>query len=63
MENVNLPMWTEIHVQPLDIEKPEESKIYWIKHPWLKTSVYHPELTQAINEFMALWEDQRPDKK
>lgn len=54
MVEINLPMWTEIHVQSLDIKNPEESKIYWIKHPRLKTTVYDSDLNIAIIEFLQL---------
>ena len=54
MEHMKLPMWTEIHIQPLDIDRTKETKIFWIKHPRLKTSVYHADLSIAIVEFLQL---------
>ena len=55
----SLPMWTEIHVQPLDIENIENSKVYWIKHPQKKWSVYGKDLITAIKEFVERWGNER----
>jgi hypothetical protein len=48
----SLPMWTEIHIQPLDIDDIENSKVYWIKHPQKAWSVYDKDLVTAMKEFM-----------
>jgi hypothetical protein len=55
----SLPMWTEIHIQPLDVNDIENSKVYWIKHPQLKQSVYDKNLIQALKDFMELWADRQ----
>lgn len=55
----SLPMWTEIHIQPLDINDIENSRVYWIKHPQKKWSVYDKDLVTAINEFVERWGNDR----
>ena len=57
-----LPMWTEIHVQPLEIGNIENTKVYWIKHPRKKWTVYDQDLTTAINEFIKIWENEAKEK-
>jgi hypothetical protein len=57
MEYMKLPMWTEIHIQPLDIYNTEETKVFWIKHPRLKGSVYDADLGVAVKEFLQLCKD------
>ena len=51
----SLAMWTEIHIQPLDIDDIENSKVYWIKHPQKKWSVYDKDLVTAIKKFVERW--------
>lgn len=53
--NVNdLPMWTEIHIQPLSIDGNEDSKVYWIKHPHLKLTVYSTDFDEAVDKFLEI---------
>jgi hypothetical protein len=58
-----LPMWTEIHIQPLDVYNMEENKVYWIKHPHITKSVYHKDLMTAIKDFIELWNREKPTPK
>lgn len=55
----SLPMWTEIHIQPLDIDDIENSKVYWIKHPQKNWSIYDKDLITAIKEFVERWGNDR----
>jgi hypothetical protein len=50
-----LPMWTTIHIQPIDINNIEGSRVYWIKHPQVKWTVYDKDLVIAIKGFNELW--------
>lgn len=54
-----LPMWAEIHIQPLDLDNIEDSKVFWIKHQQVKWSVYDKDLTTAIKEFTERWSNDR----
>ena len=55
----SLPMWIEIHIQPLDIDDIENSKVYWIKHPQKTWSVYDKDLVTAIKGFVERWGNDR----
>jgi len=55
----SLPMWTEIHVQPLNVDDIENSKVYWIKHPHKKWSVYDKDLVTAMKDFIERWSNDR----
>lgn len=55
----SLPMWTEIHIQPLDVDDIKNSRVYWIKHPQKKWSVYDNDLITTINEFVERWGNDR----
>jgi hypothetical protein len=55
----SLPMWTEIHIQPLNVDDIENSKVYWIKHPQKKWSVYDKDLVTAMKEFIERWGNDR----
>ena len=50
-----LPMWTEIHIQPINIDDIKNSKVYWIKTPHMKKSVYDNDLEIAVKEFNELY--------
>jgi hypothetical protein len=54
----SLPVWTEIHIQKLDIND-EGSKVFWIKHPHVKWSIYDKDLVTAIKEFTERWGNDR----
>lgn len=54
----SLPMWTEIYVQPLDIENTETTKIFWFKHPQLKpTTVYDKNFNVGAEELIKLYKE------
>ena len=55
----SLPMWTEIHIQPLDVNDMKNSRVYWIKHPQKNWSVFDKDLVTAINEFVERWSNDR----
>lgn len=53
-----LPLWTEIYIQPLDINKKEETKVYWLKHPQIKPKTFYDKnITNLINEFLEFWKN------
>jgi len=54
----DLPLWTEIHIQPLNTDDMKNGEVFWIKHPRLKTSVYDKDLDVAIQDFIELYERQ-----
>ncbi len=52
-------MWTEIHIQPMDVDNMPNSKVYWIKHPQINTTVVDKELPVAIDGFIKVWTENK----
>ena len=46
-----LPMWTQIHIQPLEGEM-----VYWVKNSQVEFSAFNTDFGLAIMEFVSLWE-------
>ena len=51
-----LPLFTEIKIQPLDIDDEGKTKgrVYWLKHKALERSCYDNSLEQAVEDFLSI---------
>ena len=53
-----LPLWTEIHIQPLETTNMKESKVYWLKHPQIEPKTFYDKnFNNLVKEFIEYWEN------